>query len=56
VSAAAGEVWPVRLIESKQTDGSIVYELFAPGKPAEPSLEVMLKDGQAKVLTERWPH
>ncbi|WP_300572553.1 hypothetical protein [Phenylobacterium sp.] len=42
--------------ESKQTDGSIVYELFAEGKPQTPSLEVMWKDGQAKVLTETWPH
>jgi len=57
VRAAAGNVSPVRVIESRQAaDGSIVYELFAAGKPAEPSLEVMLKDGEAKVLSERWPH
>lgn len=57
VRAAAGNVSPVRVIESKQAaDGSIVYELFAEGKPAEPSLEVMLKDGEAKLLSERWPH
>jgi len=57
VRAAAGNVSPVRVIESKQAaDGSIIYELFAEGKPAEPSLEVMLKDGEAKVLSERWPH
>ena len=57
VRAAAGDVSPVRVIESRQAaDGSIVYELFAAGKPAEPSLEVMLKDGEAKVLSERWPH
>lgn len=47
---------PVRVIESKQTDGSIVYELFAAGQPKDPAIEVMWKDGQAKVLTERWPH
>lgn len=56
VVAAAGKAAPVRVIESKQTDGSIVYELFAEGKPDAPSLEVMWKDGQAKVLTETWPH
>lgn len=57
VRAAAGNVSPVRVIESKQAaDGSIIYELFAEGKPAEPSLEVMLKDGEASVLSERWPH
>lgn len=56
VIAAAGKAKPVRVIESKQTDGSIVYELFAEGKPATPSLEVMWKDGKAKVLTEVWPH
>jgi hypothetical protein len=34
----------------------VIYELFAAGKPDEPSMEVSLKDGQAKVLTEVWPH
>ena len=47
---------PVRVIESKQTDGSVVYELFAAGQPRDPASEVMWKDGQAKVLTQRWPH
>lgn len=56
VRQAAGQVEPVRVIESRQTDGAIVYELFAAGKPQTPSLEVMLKDGRAKVLQETWPH
>jgi hypothetical protein len=56
VRTAAGPVEPVRVIESRQTDGSIVYELFAAGKPQTPSLEVMLKDGEARVLQETWPH
>jgi hypothetical protein len=47
---------PVRVIESKQTDGQIIYELFAAGKPQTPALEVSFKDGAAKVLTEVWPH
>ena len=58
VRQAAGQVEPVRVIESRQTDGAIVYELFAAGKPQTPSLEVMLKDGRvlaagtpAEVLT-----
>lgn len=47
---------PVRVIESKQTDGSIIYELFAQGAPARPSLEVRVVDGKAEVLEEEWQH
>lgn len=48
---------PVRVIESAQADGSaVIYELFAEGQPATPALEVIVKDGQASVLTEAWPH
>lgn len=47
---------PVRVIESAQPDGTVIYELFADGKPAKPSLEVRLKDGKTDVLTEEWPH
>lgn len=58
--AAAKPAWkgapPTRVIESRQTDGAVIYELFAPGHPATPALEVMLKEGAAKVLTEVWPH
>ena len=56
-AAASGKaIKPVRVIESKQADGMLIYELFAAGKPEEPSMEVSLKDGQAKVLAEVWPH
>jgi hypothetical protein len=56
-AAASGKaIKPVRVIESKQADGMLIYELFAAGKPDEPSMEVSLKDGRAKVLTEVWPH
>lgn len=58
-AAAAGPtkgVAPERVIESKQTDGTIIYELFAPGQPKDPAVEVAWKDGAAKVLAERWPH
>jgi hypothetical protein len=56
VRAAAPAARPVRVIESKQNDGAVVYELFAEGQPKDPAIEVMWKDGQAKVLTNRWPH
>ncbi|MDR7229249.1 hypothetical protein J2X45_000312 [Caulobacter sp. BE264] len=57
VAAASGKaITPVRVIESKQNDGVVIYELFAAGKPKDPSMEVSFKDGQAKVLTEVWPH
>lgn len=56
-AAASGKaITPVRVIESKQNDGMVIYELFAAGKPKDPSMEVSFKDGQAKVLTEVWPH
>jgi hypothetical protein len=54
--ASGKSVKPVRVIESAQPDGTIIYELFADGKPAKPSLEVRLKAGKADVLTEEWPH
>ncbi|EGF90178.1 hypothetical protein ABI_31930 [Asticcacaulis biprosthecium C19] len=54
--ASAKTVAPVRVIESKESDGSVIYELFAEGKPVKPSLEVRVKDGKAEVLTEEWPH
>lgn len=56
-AAASGKViTPVRVIESKQNDGMVIYELFAAGKPKEPSMEVSFKDGQSRVLSEVWPH
>ena len=56
-AAASGKaITPVRVIESRQSDGMVIYELFAAGKPKEPSMEVSFKDGQAKVLSEVWPH
>ncbi|ACT60486.1 hypothetical protein [Hirschia baltica] len=51
-----GDVNPVRVIESKQPDGSIIYELFAEGQPGDPAMEVRVVDGVAEVLAERWPH
>jgi hypothetical protein len=53
---AAPKVAPVRVIESTQADGQVIYELFAAGQPKTPALEVSWKGGKAKVLTETWPH
>jgi hypothetical protein len=53
---SARAVSPARVIESTQNDGRVIYELFAPGRPDTPALEVSWKDGVAKVLTETWPH
>ena len=53
---ASGDVEPVRIIESIQTDGAIIYELFAEGKPADPAYEVRVRGGEVELLTERWEH
>lgn len=55
--AAPGSFTPERVIESKQTgDGSVIYELFAPGRRDEPAMEIRVRDGKAEVLGERWAH
>ena len=54
--ASRAGLTPERVIESVQTDGTVIYELFAPGEPADPAMEVSFADGVAKVLEERWPH
>jgi len=57
VRAAAPGIQPARVIESTQTDGTIIYELFAPGAPVDPSMEIALgTDGDVRVLEARWPH
>lgn len=53
VGAAADAFIPARVIESTQEDGTIVYELFAPGKADEPAAEVNWKDGKAMLRTTR---
>ena len=47
---------PVRVIESLQRDGTVIYELFQDGNPKEPSAEISVKDGKAKMLTDRWKY
>ncbi len=52
-AAAADAFTPARVIESTQEDGTVVYELFAPGKADEPAAEVNWKDGKAMLRTTR---
>lgn len=55
--AAPGSFTPERVIESRQADdGSVIYELFAPGRRDEPAMEIRVRDGKAEVLGERWAH
>lgn len=54
--AAAPGLSPVRVIESTQTDGTVIFELFAPDAPSDPAMEVSWTDGVATVLEEPWPH
>lgn len=53
---ASGGAEPVRVIESTQTDGAVIYELFADGQPADPAWEVRVHAGKVELLTERWLH
>jgi len=46
----------VRVIESIQTDDSIIYEFFVEGHPSDPRLEVRVVDNVAKLLPTRWKH
>lgn len=52
-AAATDAFTPARVIESTQDDGTIVYELFAPGKADEPAAEVNWKNGKAMLRTTR---
>ena len=49
---------PVRVIESVQADGLIIYELFStpPGATPERKLEVRWDGHQASVLDQEWAH
>ena len=47
---------PARVIESRQMDGRIIYELFKAGTPEAPAFEIMIDHGKARLLTEAWPH
>ncbi len=47
---------PTRVIESRQNDDAILYELFERGAPKEPAMEVEWRDSKPRALTERWAH
>ena len=53
---ASGNFEPVRIIESVQTDGSVIYELFKHGQPDDPAYEVRVHAGKVELLQERWEH
>ncbi len=55
-AAAPGAFTPERVIESTQDDGSVIYELFAPAKPAEPTMEVRVRGGKVELLEQRSAH
>ena len=49
---------PSRVIESKQEDGVIIYEIYSPqgGDAQGRKLEVRWDGSQASVLTQEWAH
>ncbi len=53
---ASGDVSPARIIESIQTDESVIFEFFNPGSPSDPAYEIQVKNDEAKLLDERWEH
>ena len=56
-AATADAFTPERVIESRQVeDGRTIYELFAPGKPKEPAMEIAWQNGKAALLSERAVH
>ncbi|MNJ01322.1 hypothetical protein D3C73_1609250 [compost metagenome] len=55
-ATALGQARPERIIESVQTNGIVIFELFAPGQPVEPAAEIRFENGKASLLSKRWPH
>ena len=49
---------PVRVIESRQNDGVIIYELYGPAAAGQEArkVEIKLDGAKAEVLTEEWAH
>lgn len=45
-----------RVIESTQTDGAIIYEIFIDGHSSDPRFEVWSKESNYKLLSTRWEH
>lgn len=55
-AANEGSAEIARVIESTQTDGAIIYEVFIDGHKSDPRFEVYAKDGSFKLLSTRWEH
>ncbi len=49
---------PVRVIESRQNDGLIIYELFGPAPSGGEGRKIEIKydGGKAELLTKEWAH
>lgn len=53
VAAAPNAFEPARAIESRQPqpgDALVIYEIFAPGNPDAPAMEVRFQDGEAAIM------
>ncbi len=57
-AAADATLQPTRVIESRQQDGVVIYELYAAanGDPQERKLEVKWDGRKAETLTQEWAH
>ena len=53
---AMGDRKIIRIIESIQSDGAVIYELFEEGKPTDPAEEIRVSEGKIERLKERWAH
>ena len=49
---------PQRVIESRQNDGVVIYELFGPAADGAepPKVEIKYAGGKAELLTKEWAH
>lgn len=49
---------PARVIESRQTDGIVIYELFGPRQNGvePPKIEIKFDGSKAELLTKEWAH
>lgn len=58
IAKAEAAFTPSRVIESRQNDGVVIYELFGPkvegGEPRK--VEIKYDGGKAEILTKEWAH
>jgi hypothetical protein len=57
-AAADAKFVPTRVIESRQADGIVIYELFGPaeGDPQGRKVEIKWDGAKAELLTDEWAH